>query len=558
MVWISYRDGTLVQIDVASLFVTKRIGSTPWPTNNVLVSTNIDGSCDPNVIHVPKIQRFRLLLPANFSLSGSTASHPEECSQDNLILLPLPKYHASTTLPSFSLTESPVSCNWEGNLTNEPGVHQRVTEALVFCSAASNGLGGAPAIVFYTSGDYSLAAASIDGTDRKTGNYSKNLNNSDVLDVVLGGTKAIVTGVVGSALGAMKWGLRSSDERLALEKLAAKSPVRRHDALPANNPASDAANLPDDAVSPTYEAMHKNPTIYLVAGLEIHDVQRQISFATIDPDGNLAATADNLGRVLLIDLASKQVIRMWKGFREATCYWLHVPQHESSLSKVTLYLVIHSRHRQVVEIWRTRHGPRVLTLQVGRNAQILSFRERTPSETVVSMCCLADSTSPGTKSSHVEELVFLDNGFAMPSIPVAPEGSSLPKQENPSTATPLYQQLLADINVPCQSQDVYEALTRITSLKDLALALDLTAMSQVLEKRMGIDGAAFQTIAIKHCQDKLEKALGESNEEGVAMDNPSVILLKLKIDYYKQVWASVAVMLQSEQANFFTFVLVAG
>jgi YD repeat-containing protein len=35
-----------------------------------------------------------------------------------------------------------------------------------------------------------------------------------------------------------------------------------------------------------------------VSGFEIHDSPRQIMSVTVDPDGNLAATTDTLGRVL--------------------------------------------------------------------------------------------------------------------------------------------------------------------------------------------------------------------------------------------------------------------
>lgn len=539
MAWISYRDGTLVRIDATSLFI-----STTFAKAVTTSAQNSDNQTAQAVHQGPKIQRFRLLLPSPFSLLWTATNRPDEGNQNNLIVLPLPKYHASTILPAFSWNDSAMSCNWDDNTTTQPRVHDPIVEAMVFSATTSNGLGGTPSIVFFTSEDYTAAAASIDGAEGKI-DANKNLNNSDVLDVVLGGTKAIVTGVMGSALGAVKWGLGSSDKRNS-DKLAAKSRERRNDGPTSSNLTKNTSPFPAVPVSPTFLAMHKNPTVYLVAGFEMHDAPRQITFATIDPDGNLAATADNLGRVLLIDLASKQVIRMWKGFREATCYWLQVPRPESS--KSILYLVIHSRPRHVVEIWRTRHGPRVLTLQVSRNAQILPCREVIQSSNgsdrlVLLKCYISDSLSAGaTSSSRVEELMFSDVGLEAksshrPSIQKQGETTEVAplSQHEAALRLQLLQQLLADTNVPCQSQDVYEALTKITSLKDLALALDLTATSQALEKRMGIDGAAFQTIAIKHCQDKLDRALEVSKGGASALDNPNVLILKLKIDYYKQV-----------------------
>lgn len=41
--------------------------------------------------------------------------------------------------------------------------------------------------------------------------------------------------------------------------------------------------------------------------------------------GVLAAAADSLGRVMLVDVAAASVIRMFKGYRDAHCCWLLLP-----------------------------------------------------------------------------------------------------------------------------------------------------------------------------------------------------------------------------------------
>lgn len=129
----------------------------------------------------------------------------------------------------------------------------------------------------------------------------------------------------------------------------------------------------NENVSPMYPALH-NDYSRLFAGTEIHDPPRQITSVSVEPEGNLAATTDTLGRVLLLDLDTKQIVRVFKGFREASCAWIEIPRldvEKAWQKKKILYLAIHSRQRRIVDIYRTRHGPRVITTQVGRDAQLI-------------------------------------------------------------------------------------------------------------------------------------------------------------------------------------------
>jgi len=136
-------------------------------------------------------------------------------------------------------------------------------------------------------------------------------------------------------------------------------------------------------ISSMFPALHGEQS-NLFAGFEIHDTPRHITSVSVDPDGNLAATTDTLGRVLLIDLDTKQIVRVFKGFREASCAWIEIPRLNTEKAwqkKKILYLAIHSQQRRTLDIYRTRHGPRVHTLQLGRDAKLIQsvmFRETGP------------------------------------------------------------------------------------------------------------------------------------------------------------------------------------
>ncbi|OQR85812.1 hypothetical protein ACHHYP_11329 [Achlya hypogyna] len=87
----------------------------------------------------------------------------------------------------------------------------------------------------------------------------------------------------------------------------------------------------------------------------------------LSPNGRLALVPDSLGRVLLIDTASMLMLRMWKGYRDAQCGWLTMG---STTEAPGLYMVLYSARRGLVEVWRARHGPRVLVVPVGASAKL--------------------------------------------------------------------------------------------------------------------------------------------------------------------------------------------
>lgn len=119
-------------------------------------------------------------------------------------------------------------------------------------------------------------------------------------------------------------------------------------------------------------------------------------------------------------------------------------------------------------------------------------------------------------------------------------GSSSKVQDHPSSASPheaamrlqFLQQLLAKTNVPSERQDVFEALTQITSLKDLSTALDILAVASQLEDAMGVIGSEFHSAAVAHCKQTLEHVLREGGDD--TLENAQVKLLASRIAYHSQ------------------------
>ena len=496
--WISYGDGTAVRLHHAGFFpsvVQKHFESKDYRHLEAILGDSV--------------LRFQIKLPPTVDT--------------DVCMIPLPKYHPSPLAP-FPRMKQPEFLDDDEMVLGEafandnqeevPDMH----EAIVYCKGAV--VDSFPTIAFYTSEDQdtSLVDGGIGGRD---GNGP--------------GTAPVANNVIGSVLGGL-FGIFSGGGNDDNTKKHVEE-VKEFSQEVTGKPPKWDPKVP--FASMNYEATP------LYAGCEIHDPPRQVTHCTVDPDGDLAAASDTLGRVSLIDLSTKQIVRMWKGYRDTQCHWIQIPQstlnnitkQKTSVKAKVLYLVIHSRQRKVVEIWRTRHGPKVKTIQVGRDAQILSCRELT-SVGYVWTCFLAHSTVPHTNMNQAERIEFNeDDGSTYPS---QRSGRSTSKRHDPIQLSQeavvklnRLQQLLGDTNVPCQGIDVYKALEHIKSLKDLAKALDFLAFSPALEEKMQVQGSEFQRLSISHCKDKLDDAITSAGKE--SLTNPSVQLLAFKISYYTQV-----------------------
>ncbi|KAK0425669.1 hypothetical protein QR680_009314 [Steinernema hermaphroditum] len=87
---------------------------------------------------------------------------------------------------------------------------------------------------------------------------------------------------------------------------------------------------------------------------------------------NLVAVADGSARVLLINTKLRQIVRIWKGYREARCAWIESSGKVASGGKgKALFLVIFAPRRGLLEVWAMHNGPRVSAFNVDRNGRLL-------------------------------------------------------------------------------------------------------------------------------------------------------------------------------------------
>ncbi|XP_011102213.1 rab3 GTPase-activating protein non-catalytic subunit-like [Sesamum indicum] len=141
----------------------------------------------------------------------------------------------------------------------------------------------------------------------------------------------------------------------------------------------------------------------------LKDHPRKGEKLTLSPSGTLAAITDSLGRILLLDTQALVVVRLWKGYREASCLFVEMlarkdkaaasrwAYDEHSKSDYCLCLAIHAPRKGIVEVWQMRTGPRLLTIPCPKGSKILQPTYRFSSATASS-------------SSYVPLQVFFLNG----------------------------------------------------------------------------------------------------------------------------------------------------
>uniref|UniRef100_A0A915PKK6 Rab3-GAP regulatory subunit N-terminal domain-containing protein n=1 Tax=Setaria digitata TaxID=48799 RepID=A0A915PKK6_9BILA len=100
------------------------------------------------------------------------------------------------------------------------------------------------------------------------------------------------------------------------------------------------------------------------------------------PKYKLAAVTDSLARVALIDIRSRHMVRMWKGYRDARCAWLEgMSTLDRKRSKyelepqpsTALFLVIFAPRRGLLEAWSMQNGKRVFASTVDRHGRLIGI-----------------------------------------------------------------------------------------------------------------------------------------------------------------------------------------
>lgn len=590
ILWIVYGDSTLVRLCHAACFpsIWQRAAANGRSVEDECrlfyrqhhqqhksnASNYKDDSTNNN--QYQPLVRCKVRLPQHQCFHGNTA--------DSVLVVPLPRHFPSPTSPLRALLLSTVA--------NEPQSHgkasslatksfiqpQETIDALVFGNGQSNIF---PTLCFFTSDSgldilQTVEAGGVGGAEHMFASAERSSNHDDGKNL-----ESVSRALMGSAMGALRWSLGGSTRNLvdvsersssndignnsrhgrsAPSKLDYSSHIRISDSEGFEPMDNDGDEMMEDnglATSP-FPSLWNRP-VELSLSSEFHDAPRNVGCCSVDPDGILAAVTDGLGRVMLIDLISKQLIRIWKGFRDASCYWIKAPAAllhsdstisspwQSGSTKPLLYLVIHARQKRVVEIWRVRQASRVCSIPVCHDARILQFTTSSESspELLVS-CYLVHSSFHG--GNRIEPIRIIERpaedvvrGLITPprgtiSVPGDTSINSTPSRKSALRLKHL-QQLLSAGSIVYSKEDLQNALREINSLADLSIALDLLATGSMFEDRLGVKGSTFHRDALAYCRGVLTAAIhkGKPRSDATSRENPHVLILSHKIEYHTQV-----------------------
>lgn len=141
---------------------------------------------------------------------------------------------------------------------------------------------------------------------------------------------------------------------------------------------------------------HIEPATTIPAILSASDSYRVMNQISLCPPSTsaqqfrLAATSDALGRVILWDIKEGEMIRMWKGVRDAVCGWIEVferdvyPDRQDS-SRILQFLVMYSSKRGILKVFQMRHGKQVGVYHVGPGWQLVTCGHEPLGSSMVSM-----------------------------------------------------------------------------------------------------------------------------------------------------------------------------
>ena len=410
------------------------------------------------------------------------------------------------------------------------------------------------------------ANANNNKDDNSWASSSEDEHYGPVTGTVVGGTAALVKGALGAALGAVRWGFGAGagiDDSELIEDDDHENGMNDdsldiyEDADESHESDEDRFDVGSNTPRPRNSLMEKGEAIDLLpwplgnTSLLFSDVPRRFDNAVVDPSSSLVATTDNLGRVILIDLETQQLIRMWKGMRNVTCHYTELPcdthfaATKSRRSK--LYLVIHAHRRGTLEVYRLRQGPRVAAAAVPQNncAIVECFGPPSEGSRVTSFLYEEIDTEQNESKGRqcVLDYVVIDD-VVIPAGRSLQKGTSVLDGENSMQLNFLVQLLAVDTNIQCNAQTILSTFKSIRALSDLGEGLD------VLSKSHKIDGSSFHSQALSYCKTRLDLALEKETREGSGMLQKSVIsTLSSKILYHEKLIRAYDVLHRYEVRN---------
>ena len=375
--------------------------------------------------------------------------------------------------------------------------------------------------------------------DEDSDEYGSRASTSD--DENFGTTGAVVAGtaaLVRGAVGVVRWGLGASDA-------IGSSPVedaKEDDSMDAEEPSGTRFDGHKESMSPSSDGFGRGKQMHSwqqSASMVFCDHPRQFEKAIVDPTGTRAALIDNIGRIVLYNLDTKQILLILKGIRKAKIHFSELHHIDNCLKGGRLFLVVHLIQAQRIDVYRLSDGSRVHALAVPSkdNCRLIEC-QGPPSQGSLLSCFLLDRIAIDEKSSQyfVDKICIDDE--------VKADNRRVVEADKSSERELFYLlQLLSDgHDVNFTPQTILSTFKMLT-LSDVGEGLD--ALSQC--SRVECNSLELQTKALAHCELLLEEARLKESLQGSGQSKKMTInSLAKKVKYHESVLRAYHVLHQYE------------
>ncbi|XP_066258054.1 rab3 GTPase-activating protein non-catalytic subunit [Euwallacea similis] len=205
----------------------------------------------------------------------------------------------------------------------------------------------------------------------------------------------------------------------------------------------------------------------------LSDLRRTCTAIVLSPTKKLAALSDSLGRVLLVDSYKGIVLKVFKGYREAQCAFLQVPDERRSKhrpgNKVATFLAIYSPKKGTLEIFTVQHGTKIATFSTSKCSRLLYITHGLMGFTTT------------TKSRYICQFtcIFLDKDGQIREIMVPFHFALAEKNSVRAKDIYLYKKLRQSIKTgECLESEIYNVCTELKTIELKTQTLELLLSSK--------------------------------------------------------------------------------
>ncbi|XP_030750579.1 rab3 GTPase-activating protein regulatory subunit [Sitophilus oryzae] len=221
------------------------------------------------------------------------------------------------------------------------------------------------------------------------------------------------------------------------------------------------------------------PTDDMALRFGLCDLRRTATEIVVSPNKKLAVVSDTLGRVILIDCFKGIAIKIFKGYREAQCAFLQVPDERRSKhrigNKVANFLIIYSPKKGTLEIFTLQQGIKIAVFSASKYSKLM----------YISHGLLGFSNN--SKSNYICQFncVFMDNDGQIKEITVPFHYALAEKNSGKARDIYLYKKLrqfikCGELDTEQLNNEIHNICTEIKSIEIKAQLVDLLISSKNL------------------------------------------------------------------------------